>query len=506
MTDGVRLRWRSRRLSTAVVAATVLLFSRPADAQLISPGKLAAAHAQLEGMSNCTKCHDLGKPGASDAKCLACHETIKARMEKNTGLHATFTGRACASCHKEHFGTEFAMVRVDTGNFDHTQTGFALKLSHRTTKCRECHKAVQVSDAVVRAYATEHKTLGRTYLGLANGCLDCHKADNGHAEQFGTTACTECHNESTWKKAPRFNHDSAKYVLTGKHRTTACEKCHKPVAVAGIAKPVRQFVGVTASSCASCHADKHKGVMRQTCESCHSTERWSRLLDRGKFEASFDHSRTGFLLVNAHAKAACAKCHNPAARPTATVRLTFLAAQVDAMFPAPVARDCLSCHIDVHEDVFVGRPGGAACQHCHGQTSWRPATYDFSRHNRETWVLTGAHIAVPCSGCHAPVRAGAPPQFVLKSRECFACHREKDPHAGQFPQRVCADCHVTNSFRIAAFDHSRTRYPLDGAHRNVACAQCHTRVALPSGAAFTRYRPLQKTCQSCHGAAIPRRP
>ena len=40
----------------------------------MSPGDLTQYHADLEGLLNCTKCHDLGE-GVSEAKCLDCEST-----------------------------------------------------------------------------------------------------------------------------------------------------------------------------------------------------------------------------------------------------------------------------------------------------------------------------------------------------------------------------------------------------------------------------------------------
>jgi hypothetical protein len=503
----VRTGLRATILAAIFVVAALLSAARPAYAQLVSPGKLTAAHAELDGMGSCTKCHDLGKQGASNAKCLACHETVKDRVDKKAGLHATYGNRPCASCHKEHFGAEFVLVRFDTAGFNHTRVGFELKGAHRDASCRKCHKPALVANAAVRTYGTAHKTLARTYLGLATGCLDCHRTDNAHANQFGARACTECHTEESWKKAPLFNHDLARYVLTGKHRTADCEKCHKPMRVAGADKPVTRYAGVQAARCTSCHVDKHQGRMKQSCETCHSTENWARLLDRNKFEASFDHNaRTKFALSGAHAKAACARCHTPTAKPAGTVRLVFPTGQAQTMYPAPRATDCLACHIDVHETTFADAAGGPLCVNCHTDNSWLPTSYDLVRHNRETYVLTGAHVAVPCSACHPPIRPGGPPKFRLPSRECVACHQARDPHGGQFAGRVCSECHITDSFRIAAFDHSKTQYPLDGAHAKVACIKCHIVTTPPGGAPFTRYRPLETTCRSCHGTELPRRP
>ena len=42
----------------------------------LSPGDLTTAHAKLEGMSNCTQCHDLGNK-VTNARCLACHKELQ---------------------------------------------------------------------------------------------------------------------------------------------------------------------------------------------------------------------------------------------------------------------------------------------------------------------------------------------------------------------------------------------------------------------------------------------
>lgn len=497
----------ARRLALLVGALVALVAARPLPAQLLSPGKLALPHASLEGMSNCTQCHDLGKPGVSNAKCLACHVDLRTRIDAREGLHATTANRNCASCHKDHFGTDFQMVRFDTVGFDHkAKAGFELRLAHREEGCRSCHKPELIVDASVRTYATRHRVLDRTYLGLGTGCTDCHRTDNVHGNQFGTRTCTACHDESTWEETPRFFHDSSRYVLTGKHRTTACASCHKEVAMAGSAKPVVRYAGVRFATCTNCHADHHNGAMPQKCETCHSTEGWRLLRNRSGFEGSFDHARTDFPLRGAHGALTCATCHDMRRAPAAGIKLTWASTQVHAMYPAPIATGCLSCHLDAHDSTFVRTAGGRSCENCHNETRWLPSTYDLARHNRETYVLTGAHVVVACAQCHQPVRPGGPPQFRLPAQDCASCHKTVDPHAGQFGDRACTQCHTTETFRIAAFDHSRTRYPLDATHRTVACAKCHTVTAGPNGAPVTRYRPLETTCRACHGASTPRRP
>jgi hypothetical protein len=82
--------------------------------------------------------------------------------------------------------------------------------------------------------------------------------------------------------------------------------------------------------------------------------------------------------------------------------------------------------------------------------------------------------------------------------DASGCH--SDPHRGQFADRArggtCTTCHSEVAWRAIAFDHqSDTDWPLDGAHRNVACAACHRGEGQP---AFVRYAPLPHRCEDCH--------
>jgi hypothetical protein len=484
--------------SAALLLAGLTLLPRLASAQLISPGKLATAHAALDGVEHCTECHELGKPGVDDARCLTCHVPLAQRIAAKQGLHARLTGHPCAECHKDHFGPDFTLVRLDTATFDHRETGYALRQSHDTVACRSCHRPDNVVVTEVRDYATRHGVLAHTYLGLGEQCASCHRKDDPHGGQFARRGCDDCHDAGTWKKAPAFAHAKTRYPLTGAHVTVACDKCHQLARVGGARSRV-QYTGLVFARCTGCHTDPHRGVMRGTCESCHNTNSWRRL-DRSQFETSFDHSRTQFPLVGAHARAKCAVCHQPRAQGDTAIRLRFIGAVSQADYPKPVATNCLSCHLDAHGGEFARAPGGSTCDNCHGQETWRPTTYGIARHNRETYALTGAHLTVPCKQCHVPPSAGALPKFHLAKHECVDCHTKGDPHGDQFAGRGCADCHVTATFKIAAFDHSKTRYPLDGAHRKVPCASCHKTETTAHGP-MVRYRPLPTDCRSCHGAA-----
>ena len=136
---------RSAELVIALAGALALVAAPPARAQVISPGKLSAPHADLEGMRNCTECHELGKAGADDRRCLACHAPLARRIAAGRGLHARFRNQQCAACHKEHFGRDFELVRFDPRGFDHARTGFRLSPSHARMECRDCHAPASIT-------------------------------------------------------------------------------------------------------------------------------------------------------------------------------------------------------------------------------------------------------------------------------------------------------------------------------------------------------------------------
>jgi hypothetical protein len=478
------------------VLALVALTPSAARGQLLSPGRLSAGHADLEGVRRCTECHQLGERGVANAKCLACHTLVRDRVARNAGYHAGVADRNCADCHKDHFGRDFATIRLDTASYDHARSvGFELNEAHSRVACRDCHRAALVLDREVRDTLGPRGRLDHTFLGLGTTCVACHRTDDPHAGQFRDRACDDCHGEADWKRPDRFDHDATRYRLTGQHRDVACRDCHAPLPGR---KGSLKLTGVAFAACTDCHQDPHAGRMAGRCETCHTTGGWTNL-DRPAFERRFDHNRTRFRLEGRHARVACASCHDPARSRTATIQLRFVASARRTAYPHPEAAQCVSCHLDAHRGALRDATGGVECRNCHGQDGWLPTSFGLARHDRETdYALTGAHRAAPCLACHRNPGLGQREfTFALPERTCLQCHRDDDPHAGQFAGRACDTCHDTGAFTVAAFDHTRTRYPLDGAHRRVACTACHPLVT-EGGSQVRRYRPLGMTCRDCH--------
>jgi hypothetical protein len=524
--------------ATVIMSFMLVAAAGHARAQLISPGKLSSAHAELEGMRSCTSCHELRKPGISPTRCLSCHEPLQSRIAAGRGYHARLANDECGECHKEHFGREFDVLRLDTASFDHTRTGYRLEGAHTTTGCRECHTATNIAAADVRAWATRHDAGAKTLLGLPTTCPICHAGDDPHAGQF-RTGCDRCHAVTEWGRAERFDHARASYRLTGQHRQASCSGCHTRQLTNG--RETVRYRGIDALGCASCHEDAHAGAMGATCTSCHDTDGWTRV-DRASVANRFDHARTRFPLRGRHAAADCAACHSTATR-TAGIRVRLARSNRSATYPRPAFDSCSACHLDFHEGEFTASAGGVACSGCHTEHGWEPTTFDLERHGRGSrFPLEGAHIATLCTACHGGVTPPERPRFRLADTECTACHREDSPHgerfasrtcaecheaasfqvsrfdharaagescaschladeahAGQFGDRSCETCHATESWRIERFDHARTRFALDGAHVRVACVQCH-KPAVEGGRSVVMYTPLRMECSACHGS------
>lgn len=472
---------------SGLVLALAAAAAAPSAAQ-ISPGPLAAAHAELEGNRACLSCHHPGK-GVDAALCLDCHRALGERVAAGQGLHARPDHQRCERCHSDHNGRDFALVRWPAGEaaFDHATAGWPLVGKHAAAACRDCHKAQFVSPAL---RATEPKRdPARTFLGLSTACTACHA--DPHQGSLAPAACTDCHSQETWKGAAGFDHARTRYVLSGAHAKTPCLECHKQPAPAGGEKTLllAQYKNRALPGCAECHADVHRGKLGADCASCHTTTTF-----RSGENPRFDHERTAYPLRGRHRTVECARCH------TAGRELRI-----------PGFERCEACHRDEHAGQLLAlsaRPGRTACADCHAVERFQPARYGAEEHAQSRFPLAGAHLAIPCVGCHREVagtalpapfrRAGQPAtrQYRFAATTCRDCH--KDPHAGSLDRYAgtqgCAACHGETSWREVRIDHAKTRYPLAGRHAATACAACHPRAA--DGQLALAPRPLD--CAGCH--------
>jgi hypothetical protein len=465
--------------------------------------------------------------------------------------------KECALCHSEHNGTGFELIHwsLPLDQFDHAQTGYALEGKHAGLRCEQCHTPTHI--AAAERPAIKIRDLTRTYLGLTKDCVSCH--EDPHVGRLGAN-CTLCHNFAGWKTASSFDHSRTRFPLTGLHAQVACEKCHtsegpeRAAKLTGLAfgsckdchqDPHRGSFAQTCDNChstggwqsvrmpssfdhaktdfplegkhvsvgcAQCHAggdfskpvahaqcmdchkpDPHQGQFRQRaggveCASCHTVESFT--------TTTFgiqEHSTSDYPLLGKHAEVQCSECHKPAG--TAT------------QFKIVFGR-CLDCHVDEHRGQFTAAPHENRCEDCHAVQGFHPAKFTLTQHQGTRFALEGAHVAVACTDCHrlAPIAGNSTVQFHFNDQTCTACHN--DPHEGQFHDQMnrmradghlagCQACHTTQTWRNpTGFDHKQTTFPLTGAHRAVACSECHTATAAAGKASSFKGAP--KNCEGCH--------
>jgi hypothetical protein len=211
------------------------------------------------------------------------------------------------------------------------------------------------------------------------------------------------------------------------------------------------------------------------CSDCHTATNWKTV----HASTRFNHNRdTRFALTGKHVNVPCASCH------------------LDQRFDQPkiAATQCASCHADVHRGNLLGE-----CVRCHNTSSFRDVPA-LAIHARTSFPLTGAHLQVPCEGCHRTDQNGA---YTAVDRDCLACHRSTLASASTIDHSGfstnCDQCHSPFAWQGGVvFDHVTAShgFALLGTHAALRCVSCH----LP-GASGLRFNPPPtgvNDCYSCH--------
>lgn len=467
----------------------------------VSPGPLARAHRDLEGTLKCTKCHGGGKEGMT-ARCESCHKDIAWLIDQKRGYHGSgdAKGIPCASCHPDHAGEDFDLLKWPDGSaerFDHKRAGYTLEQKHAQLKCADCHQAkFEVGPAASRSA----RKSGQGYTGLESTCTSCH--EDIHRGALGER-CTKCHDIGKWTITPGFSHDTTRYALTGKHDEVKCDKCHLAITLApkndGAGHLIPVYRPVPHESCADCHEDVHHGQFGESCTKCHTTAGW-RQIDRTRF----DHDKTKYPLRGRHTSVKCADCHKDFSTP---------------LLKKPLFQACTSCHLDAHNKTATLAGRVVDCDKCHDLQGFTASTYTVDQHRTAKYVLEGKHLGVKCADCHrretttAGLARWGSSRVVLRpaAARCLDCHA--DDHGGQLATRPkqgeCADCHTVTGWKPSGFDqaaHAKLRLALDGRHQDITCRACHgdDRKGLPPlskqplGKAGFLFKVTEIECVACH--------
>ena len=496
--------------------------------------KLTGAHTKPD----CAACHKAERIESADLKkkestylgikpdCITCHKDV----------HENTLSTDCKSCHN---ADKFRPATL----FDHAKTDFPLKGKHKDAACSRCHEITFENSAMFQKWA------GVPF----NSCVVCH--EDVHKGQFGTN-CKECHNEDSFNPVlgnSTFNHNDTDFPLLGKHRQLDCSKCHKTGEQTTADKVFQDYKGKDFKACITCHKDVHESKLGIDCRKCHTEESFQ----KRKSPETFDHTLTGYALEGKHIAVDCKKCHTT---PKMTDPLTYNRCAdchedfhkgqfitetkkpdckechiVDGFqgsnytvemhnkgpFPlegAHLATPCLACHqkntewtfkdmgrqcIDCHTDIHEGYISEKyypqkSCNQCHVAEAWSAVDFE---HELTGFTLQGKHDKISCTDCHKPDPVQTEPKkiaFTGQKQDCTSCH--ENIHNDQFEVAGvtdCKRCHQFEAWKPSDFDHSTARFVLDGAHKDVACAKCHT-PEIVEGKQVVKYKLEQFECATCH--------
>ena len=347
----------------------------------------------------------------------------------------------CENCHTF---TSWRPIR-SIPEFNHDKTRYPLRGGHANLSCMQCHTSLVFSNVGMK-------------------CADCH-ADI-HRRQFGAM-CEQCHTVRGWHVSLSAIHQHQnRFPLIGAHAAVECDACHNGLASG-------QFQGLSAN-CYPCHQVQYRNAQPDhqalrfppTCQACHTS--WDTWLG-----ATFDHAKfTGFPLTGVHVMLECTACH------------------AGGRYKGTPA-NCYGCHskdfLAAKDPNHVQAGFPHDCAVCHSTANWNGVHFDHAAFTK--FPLTGVHATLACTACHINGRyAGTP-------ADCASCHigdynKTTNPNhkAAGFPTD-CSICHSTSGWSPAAFDHSKTKFPLTGKHATLPCIACHVN---------GNFSNLPTTCVSCH--------
>jgi hypothetical protein len=393
-------------------------------------------------LAECVDCHSTLKFVGTSKNCYSCHRKEFESAVMPNHVRAGF-GTNCERCHSSE-------AQSWRNSFDHNRTEFPLRGAHESVACDQCHK-------------------NGSFRGASLQCFNCHQKEysattnpNHVLNQF-SHECLSCHTNIVWKPSI-FNHGSTSFPLAGAHISVVCASCHTNGVFKGLP-----------SDCYSCHQNNFAGTTNPNhttsqfshdCISCHSTTAWK--------PSMFNHAKTSFPLLGAHAAIVCGDCHtNGQYKGLSTV--------------------CYDCHTPDFTKTttpsHVISQFSHDCLTCHSNLAWKPATFN---HSTTSFSLVGAHASAACTDCH---KNG---QYKGTPTDCYSCH-QTDYSATINPSHVtanfptaCVSCHSTTAWVPSTFNHA-LYFPIGSGdvHRPgrwTVCADCHN-----SASNFKVF-----TCITCH--------
>ncbi|MEZ4896287.1 MAG: hypothetical protein R2806_05605 [Saprospiraceae bacterium] len=298
-------------------------------------------------------------------------------------------------------------------------------------------------------------------------CVGCHT--DVHQQTVGMD-CARCHDTRSWIVADVTDlHQQDGFALLGAHATADCQACH-------VNPSMLRFDPID-PACITCHQEDFQATTKPdhtqvgfstNCTECHNMNAFAWVSD------GFNHDF--FPLTKGHAIDDCARCH---------VGNDY----------TNISPDCISCHeqdfqATVNPD-HIQAGFATDCKTCHTtDPGWKPA--NFREHDAQYFpIYSGTHAGTwdACATCHIQDNNYA-------AFSCIECHEHNQPATDKNHEAVagysysataCLACHPTGE-KEEVFDHSKTNFPLTGAHTTLECLSCHA----------NGFTGTPTECVSCH--------
>ena len=372
-----------------------------------NPGRISSAHQNFGNA--CSQCHQKPFQRVADTACQACHISVGSHIADPHLEKSTFDGQRCASCHKDHQGSD-GMKTVDA------------------LGCVSCHAdvkryAVTTHLPDIADFADSHPAF-RLSIKRADA-----KNKEGQVERFAQVPSLKN------KTGLKFPHDihMAKTGIKSPQGPSASQ-------------------GRVVLECGSCHSLDAAGVryapvnMEQHCQGCHQLG-----VDPQSPQRQVPHAKPAVVALavrDIYASLAIDRF------PSALVTVDSLLQRPAGQAPASMSSDAGRWVENQTRTALVSmleKPKGV-CLTCHevkpqpreqgGPAQWDIAPIVFTQHWLPKSEFSHAqHKNADCADCHAATKSQDSSDILIPDIEtCKSCHTGLHPDKNKVVS-TCDSCH-----------------------------------------------------------------
>ena len=423
----------------------------------------------------------------------------------------------CAGCH--HPGSWD--INIDTFNFNHDTTRFALEGTHLFIDCKACHTSLIFDEAPSQCIDCHQEIHS---MSVGNDCARCHTTQNWLVDDIPELheangfpligahdhlSCVDCHLSESNLRFDRIGNDCINCHLTDYLSTetpnhaaadfsTNCIDCHDPLTGGWNTDIIEHdffplTLGHDIQNCTQCHLTTNYSDISPDCVSCHQTDfnntenpnhqtagistdcMSCHTIDPDWMPASFqEHDDLYFPIYSGEHQGEWMECVDCHLTPSDYTEFT-----------------CIACHTKPETDHSHEGIGGYlyedhACLACHPDGD---AGMAMDHDTNFFPIYSGSHEGewMECMDCHT--NPGNYADFT-----CINCHENPETdgeHTGVpgyfYESNACYACHPTGDSDFM-FDHDATNFPLTGEHIGVDCIECHA----------DGFEGTSTECANCH--------